>query len=119
MKNILAEHVSLSHLLMSYVTAASNPVETSSQHATGLCPTIISPTVTRRRCPPDTPLLLASPTYVSLHTAKSRPSMVRFSERTCVVVAVVSRSSFDGAAVFPRRQFAANSNVSFTVKKGA
>ena len=45
--------------------------------------------------------------------------MVRFSERTCVVVAVVSRSSFDGAAVFPRRQFAANSNVSFTVKKGA
>lgn len=46
--------------------------------------------------------------------------MVRFSERTCVVVAVVSRSSIlDGAAVFPRRQFAANSNVSFTVKKGA
>jgi len=65
--------------MISYVTCASRPVDISSAHATGAAPCIISPTVTRRRCPPLTPRTLSFPTKVSAQTARSRPLMVRFS----------------------------------------
>ena len=99
-------------ILYNNLVVSGDDVDISSPHNSGVSQISISPNVTRRRCPPDTPRICSLPTNVSCTCDNPKPSSVN-----------PTLPSFRVPLRFLRTlsslQLPLNRNVSATVNRGA